>query len=858
MAEDFDLDNISKIHGLSGNEAAERLSREGYNEIPSAKKRSFWQITWNVIREPMLLLLIGGGVIYSILGDTQEALMLLGFVFVIIGITLYQERRTERTLEALRDLSSPRAMVIRDGITRRIAGREVVRGDIIVLSEGDRVPADSVLLSGNNLTVEESVLTGEAVPVRKIESEKTPEQMGRPGGDNSPFIFSGTLVVSGIGIARVLATGINTEFGKIGKSLQKIEPEDTRLQKETRHIVRNLAISGLSLSALMAILYGLLIGNWLQGLLAAITLAMAILPEEFPVVLTIFLALGAWRISQSNVLTRRMPAIETLGSTTVLCVDKTGTLTMNKMSVERIYAAGESYKININAAKAPPEKFHQLIEFSILASQTNPFDPMEKALKELGDHYQNLTEHIHSDWTFMKEYPLSKKLLALSRVWKSPNLEEYVIAAKGAPEAIFDLCHLSQAERNDLLDSINMMAADGLRVLGVARAHFEPASLPPDQHEFTFEFLGLIGFADPIRPTVPDSIKECYQAGIRVVMITGDYPVTARHIAHQIGLNPAEEVITGPELNEMSDEELRNRIETVNIFARVVPEQKLRLVEAFKANDEVVAMTGDGVNDAPALKAADIGIAMGGRGTDVAREAAALVLLDDDFSSIVKAIRLGRRIFDNLRKAMVYILAVHVPIAGLSLMPVILKWPLVLMPVHVLFLELIIDPASSIAFEAEREEADIMQRPPRNPKEPIFNRGTVFMSLAQGVIVLLVTLALYGYNIQQGRGDFEARTFTFVALVLANLALIMSNRFRTNVIKGTFSTKNTAVRWIIGATLVFLILAVHVPGLRDIFRFAMLHPIDWGLCFAAGIACIICFEATKYINFHASQVNHKT
>ncbi|MBN1367722.1 MAG: cation-translocating P-type ATPase [Dehalococcoidales bacterium] len=844
MADNFGLNDVSKIKGLSEAEAAEKLARDGYNEIPSAKKRSFWAIAWGVIREPMLLLLIGGGIIYMILGDVREALMLLAFVFVIIGITLYQERRTERTLEALRDLSSPRAMVIRDGATKRIAGREVVRGDIIVLSEGDRVPADGVILAGNNLTVEESILTGESMPVRKIEDE-TCYEMSRPGGDNSPCVYSGTLVVSGLGIARILATGIHSEFGKIGKSLQKIEPEDTLLQKETRTLVRNLAVIGLGLSALVAILYGLLIGNWLEGLLASITLAMAILPEEFPVVLTIFLALGAWRISQSHVLTRRMPAIETLGATTVLCVDKTGTLTMNRMSVEKIYAAGEFFNINLNSLAAPPEKFHSLVEFSILASQTNPFDPMEKALKELGDRYQSLTEHLHSDWGLMREYPLSKQLLALSRVWKSPTREEYIIAAKGAPEAIFDLCHLSETEINRLSERIDTMAADGLRVLGVARAHFEPASLPGDQHEFTFNFLGLVGFADPVRQTVPDSIKECYQAGIRVVMITGDYPITARHIARQIGLNPSEGVITGPELHELSDEELRKRIKDVNIFARVVPEQKLRLVDAFKANGEIVAMTGDGVNDAPALKSANIGVAMGGRGTDVAREAGALVLLDDDFSSIVKAVGLGRRIFDNLRKAMAYILAVHVPIAGLSLIPVILKWPLVLMPVHVLFLELIIDPASSIAFEAEQQEADIMRRPPRHPKEPIFNRRTAVKSVLQGIGVLAVTLAIYGYNIQTGRGEFEARTLTFVTLVLANLGLILCNRFRKNTFIGVFTSKNVTVRWIIAATLVFLALVVYIPALRDVFDFALLHPLDWAFCFGAGLLCVLWFELTK-------------
>ena len=846
MADKFDLNNISEVSGLSEREAAFRLVRDGFNEIPSAKKRSILSIALSVLREPMLLLLIASGIIYMVLGDIQEALMLLGFVFVIISITLYQERKTERALEALRDLSSPRAMVIRDGISKRIAGREVVRDDIIVLSEGDRVPADGIILDCNNLMVEESLLTGESVPVHKTEADDSTE-MGRPGGDNTPFMYSGTLVVGGVGIAMVAATGVHTEFGKIGKSLQTIDTEETPLQKETRHVVRNLALIGLLLCVIMAVAYGITKGNWLAGFLASITLAMAILPEEFPVVLIVFLALGAWRISKSHVLTRRMHAIETLGSNTVLCVDKTGTLTLNQMSVDRISAGGESLNVALNTSTEPPEKFHQLIEFSILASQTNPFDPMEKALKKLGDHYQNLTEHLHGDWEFRREYPLSKQLMALSRVWKSPHREDYIIATKGAPEAISDLCHLSEAETLALSGQVEVMAGDGLRVLGVARARFKQVSLPGDQHDFKFDFLGLLGFADPVRPTVPAAIQECYKAGIRVVMITGDYPVTARDIARQVGLKPLDEFITGVELHNMSDEELKERIKTVNIFARVVPEQKLRLVNAFKENGDIVSMTGDGVNDAPALKSANIGIAMGGRGTDVAREAGALVLLDDDFSSIVKAIRLGRRIFDNLRKAMAYILAVHVPIAGLSLIPVLFGWPLVLLPVHVVFLELIIDPACSIAFEAEPEEPNVMSRPPRNCKEPLFNRRTITLSLMQGIAVLLVTLALYGFTLDQGRGELEARSLAFVTLVIANLGLILSNRIWSKNILAGLRYRNTSLTIIIVATLAVLTLVIFVPFLRDLFHFGILHPNDLAICFGAGIACILWFEAVKYL-----------
>jgi Ca2+-transporting ATPase len=448
----------------------------------------------------------------------------------------------------------------------------------------------------------------------------------------------------------------------------------------------------------------------------------------------------------------------------------------------------------------------------------------------------------------MREYSLSKKIMALSRVWKSPNSEDYIIAAKGAPEAMIDLCHLSEAEALELSKQVERMAGDGLRVLGVAKAHFKQVSLPGDQHDFKFDFLGLLGFADPIRPTVPAAIQECYKAGIRVVMITGDYPVTAQHIARQVGLKPLDNIITGIELHSMSDEELRERIKTVNIFARVVPEQKLRLVNAFKENGEIVSMTGDGVNDAPALKSANIGIAMGGRGTDVAREAAALVLLDDDFSSIVKTIRLGRRIFDNLRKAMAYILAVHVPIAGLSLIPVLFGWPLVLLPVHVVFLELIIDPACSVAFEAEPEEPNVMNRPPRNRKEPLFSRRTIILSLMQGVAVLLVTLVIYGFTLTQGRGELEARSLAFTTLVLANLGLILSNRFWSKNVLASLRYKNTSLFIIIAAALVILTLVIYVPFLRNLFCFGPLHPNDLAICFGAGAACVLWFEVVKYLS----------
>jgi Ca2+-transporting ATPase len=837
---------MTDIRGLTDEEAAARLKAEGYNELPATKQRSFFAIAFSVAREPMFLLLVACGAIYLFLGDLQEALMLLGFVFVVMGITFYQERKTERTLEALRDLSSPRALVIRDGRQLRIAGREVVRGDIIVLAEGDRVPADSVLLAATSLSADESLLTGESAPVRKSVRDDVTE-IGRPGGDDLPFVYSGTLVVQGQGTARVLKTGLYTEIGRIGRALHTLDTEETPLKRETSRLVRKLAIAGLSLCAVVVIVYGISRGNWVEGFLAGITMAMAVLPEEFPVVLTIFLALGAWRIAKKQVLTRNVPAVEALGSATVLCVDKTGTLTLNRMSVSRIFSNGSFCNLADYNDKLPPDTFHELMEFSILASQRDPFDPMEKAIKEFGNRYLASTEHLHHDWNLVREYPLSRTLLAMSHVWQSPSGNDYVIAAKGAPEVIADLCHFDETRLRGLAATVSSMADEGLRVIGVARSRFTRSALPEGQHDFEFEFLGLIGLADPVRPGVPAAVRECYNAGIRVVMITGDYPGTARSIAGQIGLIPMDGVITGPEMEGMDDAELQRRIKGINIFARVVPEQKLRLVGAFKACGEIVAMTGDGVNDAPALKSAHIGIAMGGRGTDVAREAADLVLLDDDFSSIVQAVKLGRRIFDNLKKAMCYIIAIHVPIAGMSLLPVLFNWPLVLLPVHIVFLELIIDPACSIVFEAEKEEADTMARPPRDPGEALFSGKTLLLSVLQGISVLVIVLAVFSVAMHRGQGDEEARALTFTTLIIANLGLIFANRSWSRLIITTLRSPNRALWWVSGGAIGFLAMVLFTPFLLSLFHFKRLHPDDLLLCLVAGICSVLWFEGFKIV-----------
>jgi len=831
--------------GLTEEQVKQKIEKEGYNELPSSKPKNVFQIAFGVVKEPMFMLLVACGTLYLFLGDIQEGLMLLGFVFVIMGIEFYQERKTEKALDALKDLASPRALVIRDGVTKRIAGRDVVTDDIVVLQEGDRVPADAKVLQCNNLLADESLLTGEPVPVRKREWIDG-EALIIPGGDDNPFVYSGSMIVQGNGIVQVTAVGSTTEIGKIGKAIESVEEEQTQLKREMGVLVRRLAIIGVSLCLLVIVVYTITRGELLKGFLAGITLAMAMLPEEFPVVLTIFLALGAWRMSKKNVLTRRPAAIETLGSATVLCTDKTGTLTQNKMTVTTLFNGTDSF--NVSVKNDFPDPFHEIIEYGILASQTNPFDPMERAIIKIGEQFLNNTEHIHTGWNMEKEYPLSKELLAMSRVFTNTGTNQKIIATKGAPEAIFDLCHLPADEIVRLDKAVTEMASIGLRVLGVARATINPGDLPEIQHGFDFEFVGLIGLSDPIRETVPMAVEECYKAGIRVIMITGDYPVTASNIGREIGLKDYGNCITGQELREMSDEELSERIKTVNVFARVVPDQKLKIVNALKRNNEIVAMTGDGVNDAPALKASNIGIAMGEKGTDVAREASSLVLMDDNFASIVGAIKMGRRIFDNLQKALGYIFAIHVPIAGLSLIPIFFaNLPLILWPVHIVFLELIIDPACSIIFEAEKEEKNVMSRPPKDIKEPFFGAKKIFLSCMQGVGILLMTLLVYFIGLDMGYEEKAIRTLTFVTLIASNIAVIISNRSWTTSFFRLLFIKNSTVKWVVGGAIFFLLLILNVPFLLDLFQFEKVSFLAVLISAAAGLLSITWFEIYKQI-----------
>lgn len=836
---------LQEYKGLTTAEAKEKLKREGSNILPSSKPKNFFSIALGVVKEPMFILLVSCGSLYLVLGNLREGLMLLGFVFVIMGIEFFQEKKTEKALDALKDMASPRALVIRDGSERRIAGFEVVSDDIIVLQEGDRVPADATVLQSINLHADESLLTGESVPVSKNDWYGEEKNI-QPGGDDLPFVYSGSMIVQGNGIARVTETGTNTEIGKIGKALSSVKEEPTKLKQEMASLVKKLTIIGLILCVLVIIGFTLTHGSLIHGFLAAITLAMAILPEEFPVILTVFMALGAWRMSKQKVLTRNPSAIETLGSATVLCTDKTGTLTENKMTVTNLYN-GKDF-LSVSKMSSLNTEFHELIEFGILSSQSNPFDPMEKAIRSVGDHYLEGTRHIHKNWEMVREYPLSKQLMAMSHVFSSTGTREKIIASKGAPEAIFDLCHLNEEIKTKHSVAVEKLAAEGLRVIGVAKARVNEQNLPEIQHDFTFDFIGLIGLSDPIRENVKQSVEECRKAGIRVIMITGDYPVTAKHIAVEIGLKNPGMCITGKELQLMSEDELCTRIKKINVFARVVPEQKLKIVDALKRNREIVAMTGDGINDAPALKSSNIGIAMGEKGTDVAREASSLVLMDDNFSSIVGAIKMGRRIFDNLQKAFGYTFAIHVPIAGLSLIPILLgDFPLILWPVHIVFLELIIDPACSIIFEAEKEESDIMQRLPKDKDERFFGAKKIIFSCLQGTGILIVTLAVYFTGLHMKYEPSEVRAMTFITLIASNIAVIFTNRSWTANIFRIIISPNKAVLWVTGGAVFFLGMILNIPFFLGLFQFRKPALINIFICTLAGLTTIIWFEIYKAV-----------
>ena len=833
------INATSCLTGLDSDAVAQRLAQDGFNELPATTTRTVLTILLDVLREPMFLLLLCAGVIYLLLGDPMDALMLLGFVLLSMSITIFQQRRSERVLATLHELASPRALVIRDGQQVRIPGREVVPGDLLLLEEGDRVAADAVLLESHDLLIDESMLSGESMAVAK----RAAFDSDVPSEEGVERVFAGTMITGGGGMARVLATGAQTELGKIGKRLQSIVPEDSPLQRELAHLLKIVAWLACCIALLVLLITGWMRGDWLNGLLSGITVAMSLLPEEFTLIMTVFMALGAWRIAGDHVLTRHMPVIEALGSATVLCVDKTGTLTQNRMAVKALALDGVLLTVEKLTTQAAARR---LLHIAALASEIIPFDRMEQAILHCQATLFSADRAAAAQWTLVHDYPLTHGLPVMTHVWSSPEQTDYLIALKGAPETVLDLCGIGGEQRIGLLQQVDTLAARGMRVLAVAEARQSHDEWPGTPAGFGFSWLGLLALADPVRPEVPAAVAQCRRAGIRVVMITGDYAVTAHTIAGEAGLQEGP-VISGSDIARMDAQALRQAVHHTNVFARIRPEQKLDLVNALKANGEVVAMTGDGVNDAPALRAAHIGISMGQRGTDVAREASSLVLLTDDFQAIVKTIQLGRRIFDNLRKALTYVVAVHMPIAGMALLPLLLGYPVAFMPIHIVFFEMIINPACSIVFETEAADPDIMLRAPRRIDEALFGRYNVGIALLQGAGLLTAIALVFFISLHSGLLPAAARTLAFTTFVIGNLLLIIGNRSVKQSLFALLRRPNQAQWWVIGITLVGWLAALKVPVLQRAFHFMPVVTVDLLLAVAAGLAATVWFELVKII-----------
>ena len=837
------------LKGLSSHVAKERLLKEGQNLLPENLPVSSLRLMLEVVTEPMFLMLLAAGVLYMVLGDLAEAVFLLGVVVIVIGMTLYQHGKTQRQIESLRELSAPRALVIRDGLEMRIAGREVVRGDLLVLSEGDRVAADATLLEGR-LDIDESLLTGESTTVLKM-----------TGASSDTQLFASTVVTKGHGIAQVTAISIATAFGKISTDLAHTEEFPSLLQRRARRLIRWLG----GLALLLALTQILLSWLWndaelIPSILLGIALAMAILPEEIPVVLTVFLALGAWRLSKTNVLVRRVTAVEALGGMTVLAVDKTGTLTMNQMSVVELITAQGRFSIESGISASTElqpilleESFKQVAEIALLASPSKPFDPMERAIQSIckqSTHDQALPiipEAVHV-------YELSTDILAMTLVHATEEPGNYALATKGAPEAIASLCKLNPGVLAKMQHDVADMASRGLRVLGVANGKWVNTdrnalspSWPESQRDLTLNFVGLIGFMDPIRPEVPDAMARCRRAGVRVIMMTGDHLATAVSIAQKIGLSNQPNCLTGPDLDALTDEALQKRLRQIDLCARMKPSHKLRLVRLLQASGEVIGMTGDGVNDAPALRAADIGIAMGERGTDVARESSDLVLLNDSFASIVSAISQGRRIDANIRKATGFIFSVHVPIIALALIPALLHWPVLLIPAHIVLLELVIDPACTLVFADEPEQPDLMTHQPRAKEDSPFSLHAALPPLFQGLGAAFLLVGGYALLSSVGWNDGAIRSVVMTSLLLTVMLLILTNRDQKHSLYQAAIAPNRWLRRLYVAIAIVLVAFFTIPWLREIMKLVPLTLVDAGAIIVLLVLCILWLEGVRLL-----------
>ena len=828
-----------KADGLTTAEAKSLQLKHGKNELSPQKKRSFARKTLNIVCEPMFMLLIIAAIIYFILGEPRDGLIMLVFVIGIISIDVIQEWKTDKTLNALKDLSAPHINVLRDGKEIQIASADLVPSDIMMIHEGVKIPADGIVVRCNDLCVDESSLTGEAEGVWKIPTADAEESADYWRRD---YCYAGTLVTQGSGTIYVDKIGAATEYGKIGTNVAEAPDEDTPLQKQTSSLVKLCA----GIAAVLFVLVGVV--TWfnipdhafgdrlIESILSGITLAMAMIPEEFPVILTVFLSMGAWRLAKKQSLVRRLPSVETLGAVSVLCVDKTGTITMNQMTVQRTWAVDGDE--------------HQLCETMGLGCETDAYDPMEKAMLAHCDILGISPEHLFGG-ELVSEYTFTNETKMMGHVWSRNGA--LIIAAKGSPESIVTICNLSEKEQEVIQHKITEFSKEGLRVIAIAAANPKSESdIPANLANCALTFYGLIGLADPPRESVKNDIAVCNKAGIRVVMITGDNGITAASIAKKIGMKNCDNIITGDMLESMPDEELREKIKTTSIFSRVIPEHKMRIVKAFKDNGEIVAMTGDGVNDAPALKYADIGIAMGKRGSEVSREAADLILMDDNFSTIVDTIKDGRRIYDNIRKAVGYVFTIHIPIAFTSLLaPMMGISPtcLMLLPLHVVLLELIIDPTCSIVLERQPAETDIMDRDPRNPKEKLLNAKTLFKSILQGLTIFAASFGTYYYMLAQNADNAPvARTMGLAIVMLANLLLVQVNSSDTDSVIVSF--KRLAKDKVMWAVNIFTLLGLGVILYTPLGSFLKLAPLSLEQFFTVlglAIISVLWYEIVKLV-----------
>lgn len=790
------------LGGLNSEEVEKLQKKYGMNELVIQEKPNMLKKFLGVFKEPMFLLLLIAATVYFLLGAPKDGAIMLVFVGFVASITFIQEWKTEKTMNALKDLTSPKVNTLRNGKNILIKSTELVPGDVVFLSEGERIPADCIVLEPSNFSVDESILTGESEYVMKVsttQSEKSTDYWKKD------ILYAGTLCVFGKCTAIVKFTGINTEYGKIGKAISEAKDEPTPLQKKVSILVKNIAIAGVILCISVMVASYFYSFNILNSILSGISLAMAIIPEEFPVVLTVFLSMGAYRLAKNNTLMRKISAVETLGSATVLCVDKTGTITQNKMKVKSIYSDGRIFNNE-------DLKNQELSDLMVLSCEKDPYDPMEKAILEAANLSQLET---------LYKYDLSKKIAFDSKTKRMANIyikdNKYYVAVKGSAETVLGLCNLDKETMDEINIEIDKMASNGLRVLALADCTSEKVYEDLECYELTFK--ALVGLQDPPKEGVEEAIKLCKKAGIRVVMITGDYSKTAMAIGEEIGLKFTDKVIVGNEIDSLSENELCEVVKNCDVFSRVIPEQKMKIVKALKKNGEIVAMTGDGVNDAPALKSADIGIAMGQRGTEVAKEAAHMILMDDNFTTIVKSVKDGRRVYDNIRKAMVYILIIHIPIAAMAMFAPLFNLPPLLLPMHIMLLELIIDPTCSIVFEGEPAEANIMENPPRPPQEPLLTRNLTIKVVLQGVVMFLAAFMPFHYMIDLGISSEYARSFSLITFILANVTLVLVNRSNTELLYHLIKEKGSKVRVIVNSMALIMVFAiVYIPILNGFFR----------------------------------------